>query len=67
MSAPIVPLVRVTVLWVVLLAPWEGTSQASVKGRHLTPTSIEWLHLDGADVIIDIHSWSLLPVLGQVI
>ncbi len=56
MSAPIVPLVLVTVLWVVLLAPWEGTVQAPVQGRHLTPISIEWLHLDGADVIIGIHS-----------
>ncbi len=44
-----------------------GTGQTSIKGRHLTPTSVEWLHLDGADVIMGVHSWSSLPVLGQVI
>ena len=44
-----------------------GTAQASVKGRHLTPTSIEWVQDDGADLIMGMHSWSSLPVLGQVI
>ncbi len=61
MSAPNVP----PLLSVV--APLEGTAQASMKGRHLTPTSIEWLHLNGAGVIMGTHSWSSLPVLGQVI
>ena len=44
-----------------------GTAQALLKGRHFTPTSIVWLQEDGAVVIMSIHSWSSLPMLGQVI
>ncbi len=55
MSAPNAPLP--------LMAPWV-TAQASVKRKHLTPT---WAQDEEAVVIMGVHSWSSLPIIGQVI